>query len=368
MALVLAACSSNSPSSTLEPATPTGKVDAEADVSVFVTRLVAVAKSCDTKKVAALWDDQGLVRLIEQRAPSKQAVLRVVSTLVPIGANKFCAWVGGANEVRFLRAHVVQGEPRAVLRKISDTSFGYYEVRVKQGVGRQVRLLDVYSHNNGTWISDEMADTLMAPSDVKDGATIGRVNALEKEGNHVDALAALDSLPEPVRNTRSIQDLRVAIAGRISLDVYGQASAERVRRLPDYKPTPFAAMNAATLRHDYDEALHQLDVLDTDVGGDPFLDAIRASVLLLRQGSGDLEAAAVRAERAAQAEPKLLVTQLTKLGIAMALSRWAIALATLEGIEINLGVTLAEDQLQRLPNAAGLFALPAYVEWRKRHP
>jgi uncharacterized membrane-anchored protein len=127
-------------------------------------------------------------------------------------------------------------------------------------------------------------------------------------------------------------------------------------------------MNSAFLRGDFDEALHQLDAIDAAVGGDPFLDAIRAPVLLQRNGPGDLEAAAARAERAAQAEPKLLMTQLVKLGTAMARSQWPLALSTLDAIESNFGMTLSEDQLRGLPNSAGLFTTSDYKEWRKRHP
>src|SRR5690606_24622455 len=97
-------------------------------------------------------------------------------------------------------------------------------------------------------------------------------------------------------------------------------------------------------------------------------DAIRAAMLVQRGGPGDLESASERAERAVEAEPKLLMPYAVKLGVAMARSQWAVAVATLNAVESNLGMTLSEDDLRGLPNAAGFFATPDYKQWRSRQP
>ena len=104
-----------------------------------------------------------------------------------------------------------------------------------------------------------------------------------------------------------------------------------------------AAMNRAFIRGDFVEALHQIDVLDAAVGGDAFLDATRASILVRRNGPGDLEDAATRAERAVQAEPKLAMTHGVTLAVATARRQWSSAISTLNILEHNFGTTLSEE-------------------------
>lgn len=324
---------------------------------------------CEVSRIAALFDRKELLQLVERRAPAAHGTLRTFDQLFPMAATSLCAWVAGAIDLRVLRIRSLEGEPRLLLRKISDSGFGYFDVRTSV-VAEEARIRDVYSHNNGMWLSQEIADIALSPGrdDPQVALTIARINSLDDAGKHAEALATLDSLPEPTRNTRVMQSLRVAIAGRTSLEAYQQAITERARRFPEDKPTPLTAMNRAVLDQDFAEALRQLDVLDAAVGGDPFLEATRASVLALRNDPGDLEAAAASAERAVKAEPKLAMTHYLKLTIALARSQWSTALATLDVLERDFGMTLSEDAQSALPNAQGLFSSPEYAEWRKRHP
>ncbi len=286
-----------------------------------------------------------------------------------MAATKFCAWVDAAVDLRVLRVRATDGEERTVFRKVSDNGFGYFDLRVRGGAN-EPRILDVYSHNNGTWISEDIAATLQVPGtdDPSVARTVQRINALDDEGKHADALADLDSLPLVVRDTRPMQRLRVAIAGRISSEAHGQAIMEQARRFSDDKPTPLTSLNRAVGRGDLTEALRQVDVLDAAIGGDPFLDAVRASLLVARQGPDDLAAATARADRAAHAEPTLVMPQLVKVGVAMARRQWSTALSTLDALERNLGVKLSDEQLGAMPNAAGFIGTPEFKTWRKRHP
>lgn len=351
------------------PAPAAAPAAGEAEVKALADRLLAAAMPCNTGPVAALFDREAFLRLIEKRAPAESKTLRTVELFTSTAANKLCAWIGEPRELRVLRIRSIDGEQRPVLRKVSTISIGYFDVRVTSGA-QGTRLLDIYSHSNGTWISEEIADTLLVPGSGDRGAAMAvvQINMLQEQGRHAEALAILDALPEPTRNTRVMQSLRVAIAGQISVEAYEQAIAERMRRLPGFKPSPLQAMNRAFLAGDLAEALRQIDLLDAAVGGDPLLDAIRALVLVQRNRSGDLEAAAARAERAVRAEPKLTLPHTAKLTVALSRRDWTTALATLEALARDLGVTMLEGELRTLPNAAELIASPGYAEWRERHP
>ncbi len=368
LVLIAAACSGQKSTPTTGAPSPAPAKEATDEHGALALRLVAAARPCNVAQVTALLDREGFVKLIEQRASAKKDAVRFLEQFVSTASNKFCAWVAGAVEVRMLRVRSVDGERRPLLRKVSDTGFGYFDVRAAP-TADGLRIVDIYSHNNGTWISQEMADIVLSPAadDPTAGITVMRINALDTEGKHADALAALDAMPERVRNTRELQDLRVAIAGRASVAAYEQALAERARLFPDDKPTPMSAMNRAFLAGDLTEALHQIDLMEAAVGGDQFLDALRASVLAQRKGPGDLDAAASRAERAVQAEPKLAMTHQARLIVALARRQWTTALSALDSMQ-SLGVTVSDADLRAIPSAADLLASPEYAEWRKRHP
>lgn len=368
--MLVASCSTRTTTSqSAAPAAPGAHPVSEPEAKALAARLETAASSCEASSIAALFDRKELLQLVERRAPAGHGTLRQLDQLFPMAADQLCAWVAGAIDLRVLRIRSMKGEPRLLLRKITDFGVGYFDVRIRVRA-EGARILDVYSHNNGTWISQEIADIALSPGsdDPQVALTIKRINSLDQAGKHAEAQATLDSLPEPVRNMRVVQSLRVAIAGRTSLEAYQQALTERARQFPDDKITPFTAMNLAAIRRDFTEALRQIDVLDAAVGGDPFLDAIRAPVLVQRNGPGDLEAAAARAERAVKALPELAMTHYLKLTIALARSQWSTALATLDVLERDFGMTLTEDARSELPNAEGLFASPEYAAWRKRHP
>ncbi|MCE9572353.1 MAG: hypothetical protein K8W52_04290 [Deltaproteobacteria bacterium] len=373
-AALIAACASTAapprspappPARTTPP--PAASLD-EATVRATGLTLAAALSPCDQDKVTALLDRPALRALIEARAPGDDA-LALVELFVSTGAVKLCAWFDDPVEVRLLRVRDVHGVRQALIRKVSAAGVGYFDVRVSVGPDGP-RIVDVYSHNNGTWLDQEIADALLlsGAEDPMVGVTTMQVNALDDAGKPADALAALDTLPEATRNTRAIQSWRVAIAGRISPTAYAQAAAERARRFPDDKPTPFAAMNRAFMRADFDEALHQLDLMDAEIGGDPLLDALRAGVIAQRNHPGDRAIAAALAAHAVVAEPELAMSHAVQLGIALAQGQWATAVTALDDLARQVGFTVPEATLSKMPNAASFLATPEYQAWRARHP
>ncbi|MDQ3368112.1 MAG: hypothetical protein M3680_22025 [Myxococcota bacterium] len=271
--------------------------------------------------------------------------------------------MNGADDLRLLRTEA-RGS-RALLRKLTTTSFGYFGVRGARSSDGLVRIVDVYSYNNGTWIADEMADALMS-KDTEDPAvalTIGRVNRLDAEGKYGEALAALDTLPPAVLDARTIQSLRVAIAGRQSPEAHRQAMEERTRRRPADVPTPFEAMNRAFLAGDLSEALRQIDLVERAVGGDGALDAFRAGVLVQRARPGDLEDAARRAERLVRDEPALALGHVARLGVALARREWTLTLATIDVLESRFGIAFSDAAMRASPGLAELVQSAEFAAW-----
>src|SRR5262245_61335205 len=83
--------------------------------------VVAAAAPCDVGKVAPLFDRTRWRREVEQRTPTGHAALAVAEMFVSTSSLKLCGWLDGAVDVRLLRVRAVQGEARAVIRKVSAT-------------------------------------------------------------------------------------------------------------------------------------------------------------------------------------------------------------------------------------------------------
>src|SRR4051812_36297901 len=103
VAVTLAAACSNQTSTPGSVAPPSGAhaVD-EPGAKTLATRLEAAARPCDVSQVAALFDRKEFLRLVHKRAPGQDEPLRAVELFFSTAANKFCAWVERATEVRVL--------------------------------------------------------------------------------------------------------------------------------------------------------------------------------------------------------------------------------------------------------------------------
>jgi len=368
--LLMIACSKSEPRSTPAQRTlppTTAPREEHPAIEKLARDFAAAAKPCDVSKVADLMERQEFMRVVQTHAKEHHGTLLATEVLLSTGAMKICSWMADAADIRFLHVRTAEGQPRAVVRKVGDQGFGHFDVRTID-TPQGPRILDLYSHNNGTWISLEIAETASVPlaDNAPGAATILTVNKLENAGKHAEALAILDTLPQATRQSKPIQSLRVAIAGRAGVDAYKQALEERARLFPDNKPTPLVAMNAAFMRGDFTEALAQIDVLDANVGGDPFLDTFRAAITAQRNGPGDLEKASTFAERAVRANPDLAMPLTIKLSVAAARLQWSVALAALDTMKRDFGVVLTEDQLRAIPPVAPLVDTPEYATWRQQ--
>lgn len=222
--LLLIACSKSEPRSAPAPRTlpPTTALREKHPAIEKLTRdFVAAAKPCDVTKVADLMERQEFMRVVQTHAKEHHGTLLATEVLLSTGAMKICSWMADAADIRFLHVRTAEGQPRAVVRKVGDQGFRHFDVRTID-TPQGPRILDLYSHNNGTWISLDIADTASVPlaDNAPGAATILTVNKLENAGKHAEALATLDTLPQATRQSKPIQSLRVAIAGRAGVDAY----------------------------------------------------------------------------------------------------------------------------------------------------
>ena len=353
-----------------------------AQATEFARAFADAALPCDRGKLDPLFDASAFGARFRhgESTPAIEGTARAIERTTA-GPATICGWQAGVESYQLLRVRSVDGQPRPLFRRILRDArtgmrvVGYDDVMLGAARGdHQVRAIDIFQYAQGQWLSEilrSMTDaTVEASSEPSQAQAINdrveRAHRLGQAGQPREALAEIDALPAAVHRTRGIQTMRVAIANAISQDAHKQALDELAATFPDDPSVALLQVNGAVLRKDYDAALHCLDQIDHAIGGDAWQDAVRAEVLLLRGGRGDLEAAQARADAAIRDEPGLVKGWWARLDVALTQNRWATALATMDELHDRFQVEFSDEAMHKLAIYRGLLETPAYAAWRAR--
>lgn len=349
------------------------------DAMRLAQKFVAAAMPCDATAVDAIVDEEALAAKIAKL--TKSAGAGIGAALSDTGATVVCASTKPAAEYKVLHVRSVDGEPRAILRRLVRAprtgvlSVAYDELRfARTGPTHAVRVVDIYYYVVGQSLSELMSGFVGATmaSSPKSGALkvvldVKAVFDLKAAGKFAEALQKLDALPPKVRDSRVMAIARVNIANSISQDEYGKALDDVARLFPRDPSIALLEIDGAYLRQDYTAALAMVDVVDRAIGGDPYQDTLRASILLKRDGSGDLAKAAKLTAAVLRAEPSLQKAWETKIDVAVAQRDWTSAVDALDHLRTVFGMIYAEDKLRALPgNYGDLLDSKEYKAWKAR--
>jgi len=346
------------------------------ETTELATKYIAAAQPCIKHDIDDLVDRDGLDARLERRLSGTDvASARVAGGLTggSLLATKVCAWMDGVTSYDLLRVRFVDGQARAILRRITNgVGISYHELLIARSSDDVPRIVDVYSYHIGEWVSDQIADSIEATSGGADafesGRLIKRIGELEDQGKLGDALETLAQLPPAVRDLPANRSWRLKLAGKISPTAYLAALDDIAKRFPDDASIDLHRMDAAFMHQDYAAALHAIDSFDAKIGPDPYWDGVRAQVLAMRKGPGDLEAADKDAAHAIAALPRLSVGTWGHLTIALAREQWPSALADLDTLDKKFHLPQSDAMVRANPFFAGLVQTPEYAAWRAQHP
>jgi tetratricopeptide (TPR) repeat protein len=262
----------------------------------------------------------------------------------------------------------VRGEPRLLFRLIGASGVNYHEYLLD----RAGRIVDVYPHSNGEWLSQTVrrgflpvvAQSQKGPLGTADDLYLRNLPSilemvrLFKEESYDRALAVFHGLPAEVKAHRTILMQRLAIALRVSEEEYDAALTDLQAAFPDDPSLGLVLIDYHVNRGDHERALQMVDRLDRDIGGDPYLDFLRAN-LLFQAGRAN-EAKRV-ARRAIEAEPGLEDPYWTLVTISLHEEDYPETARLLTEIETGLGLTLRN--LEEIPEYRGFVRSGAYAKW-----
>jgi len=347
----------------------------DAEATALAEQFRKAALPCDTDRVSALVDrDEFRHRLNERNPELGDTTVAMMEGLggSSLVATKLCGWMSQVDDYKFIRLRVVDGHIHPVLRRSTGIGASYHELElVRSRDDGQVRVADLYSYFKGEWISDEFATMTAAaskdPAVLATSVTLQRVRSLEDD-KPAEALAALDELPPRMRKLRFIQGWRVRIAQSISMDAYSEALEDLFKHFPNDPSVALLQVDHQYLHHNIAGALHYIDVVDGEIGPDPFLDGTRAMFLAERRGPGDLDAAEQKARHAAEAEPGRPIGLWARVAVDLGRHRWSVALDEMDDLSHRFQIRLDDAALRTGPMFKELLQTPEYAAWRARHP
>ena len=346
----------------------------EAEATDFAKQLAAatLTQPCDNETVAMMIDGDAVAARMNRGAKSKETEFGIGHFKDPHAvARILCAWQQGVEGYRMLHMGKRDGQPAPIMRRLARAPrkavviVGYDQL-VLEKQGKDVKLVDIYSYTQGDFLSNLLVSGMDAMSDQGIGGSMDAATALkksrelQKDGKFAEALAVVDALPPEVHNSRMVQMARLRIADQLSQDAYKQALDELAKLFPNDPSVALVDVDGAFLRGDFTKALADIDTIDNAVGGDPFQDAIRASVYISRNQPGDYDKAAAAAEKAITTEPTLAKGWWARLDVAVKRKQYKLAVETMQHLHDDFGAKLDPDALAKLPDYTDFLASDEY--------
>ena len=210
-----------------------------------------------------------------------------------------------AGDYRFLSVEETPEGATAHMRLIpADGSLNYHRLTIGRNAGQQPVAVDVYVYVSGEPLSHtlgRMVGQLSGGSDANSLAVaqgMQRASAALQTGKPATAEAILSALPPRWQKQKSIMQMRIVAASGIAAqkilagkpigNAYRQAVEAFQTTFPKADNLPLLLMDYHFLEKDFPKAAKTVDQLDQQVGGDPYLNLIRANIAI---GQNDTEAA-----------------------------------------------------------------------------
>ena len=266
---------------------------------------------------------------------------------------------------RCVRVRSVKGEVRALFRLVANGGLNYHDYVLTDGE-TGVRVADVYIYYSGEFLSDGLrrqpgiATALGVPEEeVGGGPGLLAVYALFRAGRADDALARWEELPALARRQKTMLLLRVRIAAEAGGSPYESALAAFLEAFPDDPAADLLSIDRLLLEGDYAGALAHVERLDSKVGGDPYLDVLRADLHLL---AGDRDLAWKRARRSVRRDRELREGYWALVRMSLENGDFESAAGYLIDLEGRLGVETAA--VKTLPHFVDFTRSAHYERWQ----
>lgn len=292
------------PAANVAPAKTAGGLPEE--FAKFATDFKVAAHSEDPKQYAALidWDTVLTAAMagIDLPEPSRTRIAREFQDQVAKTGGDFAARIVGelASGGRYdlVRFHLVDGKPRALFRMVgTEEGLEYHDVSLYRHADGKLRAGEILDLSAGETLSTIVRRSIlpMAVNDSKDALNklstadhtfVANLHALQtvysaiQEKNFAEALAQYGKLPAEVKRDRHLLLLRLRIAQSVDEKTAAATLADVRREIPSDACVDLNSLDWCMQRKDFPQARAAIARIEKAVEGDPFLNTIRARMLL----------------------------------------------------------------------------------------
>ncbi len=282
-------------------------------------------------------------------------------------------------DYKYLGTHMVGDEKRVVfrLRLSGDRGVNYHDMKVLKNEQGQTKAVDIYVLMSAEFMSKTLRRAFIplaaeqsksvfqkltqAENDfVKNVTKFQKMTQLYRSGEFPQVETVYRSLPDSMQQEKNIMLIWLQAASQISDAKYANAIKDFRRYHPNDPCVDIISIDSHILKGQYDEALQCIDRLDESVGGDPYLNVMRANIML---GKGDNASARKFATLAVKEEPTLPPAYWALVSVSLADKNYDETVQQLNLLKTKFA--LAFDDLTQVPDYADFVKSPQYKDWVK---
>ena len=236
------------------------------------------------------------------------------------------------SDYKLLRLRQTNEQWRAMFRLLNqDGGLNYHDLILVRGNDASVRIADFYVALSGELMSTtirrlalpilsqterSLLDRLVGTESelIKHQKDWSRMVLLSQQGKGEEALAVYQKLPATLQREKFLLIARLTAAQQVSDDEYQQTIAFWEKAHPSDPSLNLVSIDGFFMAHQYEKSIAVIDRLDKAIGGDPYLDVLRASQYRLLKQRDNARRYATQALRA---EPNLAAAYDCLLGLAL---------------------------------------------------
>jgi hypothetical protein len=278
---------------------------------------------------------------------------------------------------RFLRVRDHEGASELVFRVIPDAGVTYFGFRLDKVPGGETHIVDVYMFISGQYLSSSLRHSAYALVQqesrgawdkltrqdveyVKQLPTIGKLMEAARGGRTEEAWTYLESLPEGFRYDRNTAAIAVSVGQQIEETKYSAYLDQLRVRYPNDPTLDLMLLDSYLLKEQWGEYEACLNRFDRNIGGDPFLDSVRAAGLDLQGKHAEAKQAYARAIENLPDEEHIYW-----IAIVSSLEHKEFADVAARLSQLSTRFSMKFDNLETEPLYAEFIKSPEYAEWKK---
>ncbi|MDG2014218.1 MAG: hypothetical protein P8J33_11975 [Pirellulaceae bacterium] len=280
-------------------------------------------------------------------------------------------------DYRYLGTREVGDEKRVLFRLLlaDDGGVNYHDMVVLKDQQGQLKAVDIYVLMSAEFLSKtlrrmflplaaEQSKSILEKLTKSDSDFINNIqkiqmiNQLYQSGKFSQVENIYSTLPDSMKREKTISLIRLQAAAKISDQKYAEAIKDFRSFHPNDPCVNIISIDSFFLKGQFDEALKCIDRLDESVGGDPYLNVMRANITLAQ---GDTAATRTLAKAAIDKEATLTTAYWLLVNAALADKNHDEVVQYLNLLNENF--TVEFDDLTQIPEYADFVKSPQYRDW-----